>query len=385
MPNDEPLPNQHPDTNNVTVSDTTEHADLHHRIEADTHEVKSGSSSTVNPVRDSSQIVSESLPTASPGLMVLQWLVYAFWGWTMLALAGLILLVLTTMFNQDTSSGSYSYMGGGVAYLLAAVIVLFIISLVTDIFYSRAERKHSRKGGTSVIMIIHAVLFALCAIGSLIAAVFGGVQLLIGSASETAGPLSAMIGWSVIALLYGATLLRVLRPKWLKGVVVMYWTVMTLASVTAVTLGVVGPAVQARLQAQDVVIEDGLPRLADAINEYAKDNGKLPDSLEDVKPSGTSSRMDNLTKLINEDLVEYSKGEQLASSRSTSVSRLLEQDIRSTAVFHYELCVDYATSDSSGYADDFSLPQGQRYGTSISTYGHRAGNVCYDLQTDYSY
>lgn len=320
----------------------------------------------------------DELPKPGPGIMVLQWLTYAFWGWTVLSLSGLVLTVVSQLLNQN----SENYWLGGIAYLLAAVIVLFIISLVTDLFYAKAEKKHARTGGTNVIMIIHAVIFALFGIGSLIVAVFGFVSLLLNDTSGSTGPLTSIISGVIIAALYGLTLLRTLRPRWIKAVVPIYWVVISLTIITSVTLGIVGPAAQARLQNEDRVIEEGLPDLADSINSYAEKQKKLPSSLSDL-----TSLSEDAQKLVDEKKVTYNPGNELkvSSANDSSGDTIIRAPL--APVYHYELCVDYKAKDNYGSSYDYASSKyndGQ-YSTRISTYGHKAGRVCYDVQTDYMY
>lgn len=396
-----------PNTGFAPSSDTTEHADLQHRIEADSEDDKpvTQSAQAPEPVAQSTPVAPNSeplatpaavseLPNAGPGMMVLQWLTYAFWGWTVLSLSGLILLVvnqLISKMNGDSGGSSEYWFGGGIAYLLAAVLVLFVIALICDVFYSRAEKRHARGTGTNVIMIIHAVIFALFGIGALIMSVFGIVSLLIGDSSDTSGVTSTVISGAIIAGLYGMTLLRTLRPRWIKGVARMYWLGMTVAIIIAVTLGVMGPAATARLQRQDAAIEQGLPGIAEAINDYASENSKLPASLRDVESTISNSGYDDDAKeLLAKNLVRYTPGERITGS--DTVDMFINGSNRSqlggtvATAYTYELCVTYKTSDEyDSYDSNPYVPEGQKYPTSVETYGHKAGEVCYDLQTADTY
>lgn len=391
-----------------SAGDRTEHADLHHRLEAHPEHTQSG---FTNPVREQptqrpvvhsqpeqSQPVTApasdtgALPNPGPGLLVLQWLVYALWGWTVFALSGLVIVVVSQLVANEGNGESFWY-GGGIAYLLAAVIVLYVIALLCDIFYARAERKHAKTTGVNVIMIIHAVLFALFGIGALISSVFGAVRLMIGDTDDTSGAVAGIISGAVIFVIYGLTLLRTLRPRFVKGIVPMYWLAMTAIIIGFIIAGVVGPAAQARLKAEDEVIANALPGLAESINEQTSETGSLPQSLDAVTITDSYGQKDDIRKLIDEDLVKYTPGEQIGMTNSASdfpasIGRSDFQITSAKPIYHYELCVEYKTS--SGYDDSYrsryrNTDGKNKYETTVSTYDHGKGETCYDVQTDYAY
>lgn len=137
------------------------------------------------------------------GTIILQWLTYAFWGWTVFILSILTYTVFTDFLDQGDSS-SFNY------YVISAALVLLPISLVCDYLYSKKEPR-KKAGGASVVMIIHAVLFALFGIGSLIWAVFSVVSLLT-SDGDTSSTFAGLYSSLVIAGFYGATFARTLNP-----------------------------------------------------------------------------------------------------------------------------------------------------------------------------
>lgn len=399
MPDDDANANLHsidrePATGEASSRDTTEHADLSHRLAADSADERpvvtdipvADRPDTSQPAATPASAVIEDLPHPGPGMMVLQWLVYALWGWTVLALSGLVILVVNQLLAKNDNGVSYWY-GDGISYLLAAVIVLFIISLACDLFYARAERKHARTTGTNVIMIIHAVLFALFGIGALISSVFGGVRLLIGDTADTSGAVASILSGGIIFVLYGLTLLRTLRPRWIKGVVTVYWLLMATALVAGVVLGVMGPAAQARLRAQDAVIENALPSLAESINVHANETGTLPRGLNELTNLDQYGDGSDVKRLIDENLVQYKPGEKLPLATAQGMGTIKPgvdwQDGTVATIYHYQLCVDYKTAyGTSDSSSSYRQNKGQPYDTHISTYGHRAGNTCYDVQTD---
>ena len=329
--------------------------------------------STVKPVATSS----------SPGVLVLQWLTYAFWGWTALALIWLTSQSVSFFIDSDADRG---YQNESISYALAAVIVLFIISFVCDWIYAKREPLH-KAGAAMVIMIIHAVIFALFAIGSLIAAVFAVVNLLIGSdTGGNEGPLTVLITGLIMAVVYGATLLRTLRPFKLKRVTLVYGLFMAVVSVGVTVLAIAGPALHAAQTRDDRLIERGLPQVSESIRSYAQQYNKLPASLSAVE----SDLTDDAKDLVDRDLVKYIPGEkragglQLLQSDTTEVKPIMAP-APSESVYDYQLCVTYKAKKGSGNSTR-PMPAIYREGgneISPDTYEHPAGYVCYRLVTDY--
>ncbi len=322
----------------------------------------------------------------NPGLLVLQWLVYAFWGWSALATSWLAVMAISFLFDADKAGHMFDVT---IAYALAATVVLYLIALVSDIFYLKHEPAQ-KTGGTMVIMIIHAVIFALFGIGWLIAAVFGGVQLLIGDSDELNGTLAFITTALLMTVVYGATLLRTLRPAGRTLIPRIYWIAMTVLVVALVVVASVGPAARVRLAKADEQIEQGLPNISSAISSYTAENDKLPASLDDIK----SELRGDALEIVDAGKVRYTPKEKLTSSAS---ARELARDDNSNVrvppisqdedpVYHYELCATYAT-ESEYYDEDRPYPAIGRVGyeTTPDTYNHPAGEVCYDLQTGYSY
>ena len=310
----------------------------------------------------------------TPGTLILQWLTYAFWGWTVLALA--YLAGLSVNFMLDSSQLRYND-SEVVAYSLAAVMVLFVISLVCDVLYARREPLH-KNGASTVIMIIHAVIFALCGIAALIVAVFAMVNMLINTVGV--GNQTALYTGLIVALVYGATLVRTIRPLKFRKTPHVYWAFMSIAIVAVATLGIVGPAAHGRATRVDRMIESGLPRVSDAINTYAQKNGSLPKSLNDIK---SQLRADAAT-IVTDGRVEYTPGTIMPSS-ATAMIKPEAQDpdsfITQKPSFAYELCVEYVAEVRQDY--DTMMPYDERP-NSPDTYQHDKGRVCYELQTGYT-
>src|SRR5690606_24348193 len=120
-------------------------------------------------------VTSEKQPHNTPGIIILQWLTYAFWGWL---IVGLIWLIALVFMNALTDSAEDVL--GMLPYAIAGTTVVLPIALTWDLFYRKHEPK-KKTGGASVIMILPAVIFALPGIGALILAVFMLVNMLLTS------------------------------------------------------------------------------------------------------------------------------------------------------------------------------------------------------------
>lgn len=329
---------------------------------------------------DSAQVL-KSVNT--PGIVILQWLTYAFWGWTLVALYWLTALSVQYFIQKPTSEYDASS-SDFLAYPMAAVIVLFVISIICDVIYSRFEPRH-KTGAAMVIMVIHAVIFALCGIGSLIVAVFAVVNMLISGGSE--GATVTLITSVTLTFLYGITLLRALSPAKIVHVRKAFWITMLVATLIISSLGILGPIAYAQRTKNDRLIRAGLPQIASAIKEYAQDQKELPSSLSESKlDEYYSYESDEVDQIIRKGLVSYHPKEQLNKQSGASLQDLrmiMTPEYEDDPVFHYQLCATY--DEKSGSRSDYSSydRSDDRYPTYLAINQHPAGKVCYDLQTDY--
>ncbi len=164
--------------------------------------------------------------------IIIQWLTYAFWGWTVLILSILTYAVFAQLLNSDNASNA-NY------YVISAAIVLLPISFATDFFYSKKETK-KKENAAMVVMVIHAVLFALFGIAALIAAVFSFVSLLASSGSHT---LKFVDLWSslFISVFYAATFIRTINPAKLPWIPKAYKIFMVVIVLLFILLGFTKP------------------------------------------------------------------------------------------------------------------------------------------------
>lgn len=317
-------------------------------------------------------------PTRDPanaGLVVLQWLTYAFWGWTVLALSILTSMVIANFISKAD-------VGGATPYGIAAILVLLPISYVCDVFYSK--REPARKSGPeTLVMVIHAVLFALFGIGSLIFAVFAIVQLLTSS-TDTDSTLTALLSSLIIAAYYGLTFLRTLNPGKFRWIQRYYKFIMLITIGIIAVLGIVGPVAKERSLRDDKLIVAELPELHNAIQTYTRDNKKLPDNLRSLDLSNDTKQ------LVDRDLVTFKPHDSTTESDDesdrahiTSPGKPTRTESKARVVYRYELCVTYKekAGDYDAYSHSYDYDE-DGYSNYLSTYEHKAGNICYKLKTN---
>ena len=233
---------------------------------------------------------------SGPAIVALQWFTYALWGWLCFAFAWLIAVTVSHYVDAGSSDT-----GTGISYALAAVIVLFIAALISDAIYAQRETddKHS---ATLLVMVIHAVLYALAAVGSLILSVFALTSLVVGEGfdnNETSRTVMLVTG-SIVALLFLMLVVRIVWTQRFPRQQLGYRLFVTLVALLAVGAAVMGPAAYARMTKPDRLIEAGLPGMARDINAYAVTNHKLPAALADVTHTDSTSK-----DLMDDQLVEY--------------------------------------------------------------------------------
>lgn len=308
--------------------------------------------------------------------IVLQWLSYAFWGMLVGALMWLVVIVLSLAIRGEVFDGV-------TPYALAAVVVLLPIAYVTDLLYRR--REPSRKTGmAAVVMVIHAVLFALVAIGTLIGAVFTGISLLLSTEADTSMSVIVLLSLLIAAMLYALLFVRTMTPQHPKNLSRIVSIVLLVLSVGLFIWGIVGPAAQTMLRKNDRRIEQQISAVQMAVSRYAEREGKLPESLGDVKQ--TLSRPGQA--LIDEGLVTYRKDAPAprSSTQKPHADRLMlpQQELR------YQLCATYQASASNrdrSPSDGHGMPTEDGYDTYIP-YGlvrnHGKGEVCYKVKVPVS-
>lgn len=347
--------------------------------------------------------------SSSGGVLVLQWLTYAFWFWFAVSTSWLAGVVINFFVAGSTS---YSEWGSQLAYPLASVIITLLIALVADFFYAKHEPE-KKTGGANVIMLLHVVPFVLVAIGALVTIVFALINMLLNSdpITDTDGPLQIMLVALVVVVLLGLAAVRAFfgsKPR-IRLIAKLAFVAVAAGFIVA---GIAGPAVEAVRTKDDRLIEQALPSLSGDIRNYVSENNKLPASLSDVTYGESSYSASAVQKLIDSKLVTYKANTLPSSNSSYDPSDIRTQlcvdsptagvcspdsspDSSSTKRFYYQLCTSYKTErkDRYNYSERNVYTKGDSVGTALdyrynyvsSISAHPAGDVCYNLYADSGY
>lgn len=375
-----------------------------------------GEPDTVKPVETTP---SPALPDAatktsstSGGVLVLQWLSYAFWFWCSVSVSVLAGIVINYFV-----SGSKGYQWGNeLAYPLASVIIMLAIALIADKFYAKHEPV-KKSGGANVIMLLHVVPFILIAIGALVTVVFSLITMLLNSdpVATVDGPIKVMLVSLIVAVLFGLVSARAFYGGKRK-VRLAAWAAVAILALGFIIGSIAGPAADALRTKNDRLIEQALPSLSSDIRSYVSEHDKLPSTLSDVTYDESSYSASAVQKLIDSKLVTY-KANTLPGSNSTydpgDISTSVCNDSPTAGVcynpptlapetngakrFYYQLCTTYQREKKSqyNYTEDANYTVGMgagvasdyRYSYVSSISSHPAGQVCYNLYADgrYSY
>ncbi|MBP9667212.1 hypothetical protein KBD87_00185 [Candidatus Saccharibacteria bacterium] len=318
---------------------------------------------------------------ANPGVFVLQWLTYAFWGCSIAAM--MLLFGYAVSYFLEGEAQSFFDLSSLMVYELAATVVLTIVAFACDRFYSKYEE--ATKTGVSMgIMVLHAVIFSLFGVSTMITVMYALVRMLVGEISDSQEPF-VMLAWSLFGSgLYVAFLVRIL---WSGGKVMpakRFRLAMLVLMLITVGLAIAGPVNATRQSRNDRLIADNLGKVSVAINQYAQENKALPHDLASI----TSKLDDKGAQLVKEKLVEYTPQTKPTSGVGVNTYGSYNEEQgyggSSTATSSdseghwYQLCVKYVKASMNNSSYDGS---GKERSTNPSTYSHAAGRVCYDLAT----
>lgn len=321
----------------------------------------------VTPTTNSSASQDTQVPVKqTPLTIVIQWLTYAFWGWLLIAIGSLLTSTLMFFF-ADANVGDFA------PYAIAATLVILPIAMTCDLIYSKKESL-KKSGAEAVVMVIHAVIFALIGIGSLIVAVFTLVNILT-NASASSTHIVTVVSSLLIALLYAATFARTinLHKKNIKLIPKIYLALMIVVVSITIISSIAGPVLKTFNTRDDRLLMKGLPELATAVNVYFEKNDKLPEHLSELSIEDSDVRT-----IVQKGIVTYKPNTKQATYKSNKYS-----SYSNGMTGYYQLCVSYKAKSSGYLTKSLDYYYEDDYKTYVSTYSHPVGEHCYKVKTGY--
>ena len=307
--------------------------------------------------------------------LVLQWLTYAFWGWTTVAVSYLVGLVTTYALRNSFSTTSPETIPNAVA----AVVVLLVISFVCDVLYSRREVEH-KTGFSNIVVVLHAVIFGLLTVGSLLSLVFSLIKLMVGS---SASPVAAQIA-SVTAisffLLFMMVFFRVVRPFGSVKFRFIFRVILSAIAIGVIACAIFGPIIETARTKDDRAVQKNVTTLASAIRRYVTQEAKLPASINELADSNLSSSYIRdpaaLKDLAARDLIIYTPNIKKADKET----RKLSTSTRTSETFYFELCAVYKYDAPSSNINYSSSSSYRSTGNSLI----KAGKRCEKLEATHT-
>ena len=274
---------------------------------------------------------------------VLQWLAYSFWGWTVLTIGYLVGLTASYTLGNSYSTISPVIIPSSIA----AAVILLIIASVTDYFYSKREVEH-KTGISMVLMVIHAVLFGLLAVGSLITIAFSLIQWTVGGSSGSIGAQVAAITAGTLFVTYVLILLRVVRPFIFSKFRLLFNIAFLLIVGLLAVLAISGPVIQTAKLKNDRAVATAVTSLETSVQRFVTAEGRLPKDLDELLTDGNvTERSDQavpIADLVKENRVTYTPN--ATADETSKLSRILKTHT-------YKLCgvYDYpAEKSKSSYS-----------------------------------
>jgi hypothetical protein len=293
---------------------------------------------------------------STPGTIVLQWLTYAFWGLTNVAIAYVVAMLV-----GYTLSDAWSDDPAGIAYGVAAIAILLPIAFITDILYSRREPEH-KQGIAGFVMIIHAVLFALVAVGALATVAFNIVGLVVTSGDVT-GSYIAIATSATVSILFIKLLGCTIRHQLFSRFRLYFRILMLIIGAVVSFLAVIGPVSDAIATKEDRAIRDNIVALTSSMSEYVSGKDALPGSIEEFVASNPTSIQYN--QAFGDSISDQAAKGVITYTPNTKALLIEESDGTTSTTFYYEVCGVYTHSlksqnyysgpsaqvDSDGYSD----------------------------------
>ena len=217
----------------------------------------------------------------------------------------------------------------------------------------------------------------------------------------------SIVAATVVALLSAFFFICITRPRRFGNLPDAFAAIIAFIVTVAIAVTCFGPLSASVRTKQDRFIDDNLWSISDAINKYARQNQKLPASLDTLNKADLSDDKE-AKKLLQDRMVEYKITQQVDDAATTNpkktelnqtANQTMADKTNATAAINptqdpyanelwsetdnynsdllpyaYQLCVRYKAARGSGV-----INQDASNGTYLDTHNHPAGYSCYQI------
>lgn len=284
-------------------------------------------------------------------------------GWSA-ALAAVLVATSTGLLVNGYSTDLNS-----IIFVIAGAFVLLPLALTFDHFFSRHERDQ-KTGIGMVLMVLHAVLAALIAVGGLATAVFAVVSMAVftDNPSDLIPVLTSALATLV---LFGLIFVRIMRPVTKSRLRVIVRSLLLLLVSGVLVWAIAGPAAQVVTRQQDDRTLRALQNVDYAIMSYMSREAALPEKLQDAVGSNGFDK-------IGADAIKRS----VEDGRLTYTPNVLEPTVvEGVTTRYYEVCATFDFADDSRNQYTFAIPRDERgFAAGLDNISTEAGETCYKMK-----
>lgn len=304
-------------------------------------------------------------PISTPAFVTMQWLSYAFWALASIAIVYLVSVITNYVLNVDTTVTTEA-----VAYAVAASFIVLPLAFTLDVFFSRHE-DDNKSNASSVVMVVHAVGFAVISVIALITAVFNLINMVLNDYDDK-GLWIAVVAAVTTCVLFGILFIRTIKPELFPRLREYYRYLILALILIAGFWAIFGPGAKALDTKQSRGVRDSMMQITSAVDNYVTSNGTLPKDIDAMMSAGyyfgdvsTSQMKDYIVRGV--------------LSYEPNTKAFTEAD--GVKTFYYKICGTFDRDLMMGGGMTNMMAREDGYYNSLDLGNVTAGTHCYDMAT----
>jgi len=212
---------------------------------------------------------------------------------------------------------------------------LFPLAFVLDALYTRHEDTH-KSAASSVVMVVHVVLYTLIAIGALITLLFSSISQL--TTTNDDGNIVTIVTAAVTTLLLVGLVIRIARPTIITRLRSGFRIIVALVSIASLAFAITGPIFYSVQTREDRALRDSVEFAASTLNTYVAQGNALPEQLKDGLENTENFFPSPMTDQVA--LLKESEGLLVYKPNIQPATVTTEND-QEVTVYFYELCATF--------------------------------------------